>query len=89
MENKYFAFKKLFWSYTFCVLPISLLAGLLALFDIVPVYFNEAPQHGFKGFIIPIVYIPFIGLILSSLNWVILNFGIMLHNLFLKNFIKK
>ena len=84
MDKQYYSFKKLFWSYTFCSIPFLLLAGLLALFKIAPVYFNEAPVYGLKGFIVSIVFIPFTGIILSSCNWLALNFGFMLYNSFQK-----
>ena len=89
MEREYFSFKKLFWSYTFCAIPLALLAGLLALFHLSPVYFNESPVYGFKGFIIPILFIPLFGLLLSAGNWVVLNFGYWVYNLFLKAFKKE
>lgn len=82
--EQYFSFKKMFWSYTFCAIPFALLAGILALFSIMPVYFNGAPNYGFKGFIIPIVFIPFIGLLFSVTNWLALNFGTVLYNAFLR-----
>jgi hypothetical protein len=82
--NKFFPFKKMFWSYTFCAIPFALLASILALFNVMPVYFNESPHYGIKGFIIPIVFIPFVGLLFSITNWLALNFGSILYNAFLK-----
>ena len=84
MEKGDFSFKKLFWSYTFCAIPLALIAGLLALLHVSPVYFNESPLYGIKGFIIPILFIPFFGLLLSAANWVVLNLGYFLYNSFLR-----
>ena len=82
MEKGYFSFKKLFWSYTFCCIPFAILAGILALAHISPVYFNEVPTYGLKGFIIAILLIPFLGIIFSAVNWIFLNFGYFLYNKF-------
>jgi hypothetical protein len=77
--DKTFSFKRLFWSYTFCIIPFALLAGLLALFGVSPIYFNEKPFYGFSGFFIAVLLIPFSGIILSAVNWVFLNFGYFLY----------
>ncbi len=84
MDKSYFSFKRLFWSYSFCFIPLALLAGLLALFHVSPVYFNDLPTYGFKGFIISILFIPFFSLLFSAANWVILNIGYFLYNAFLR-----
>jgi len=81
MEKGY-SFKKLFWSYTFCAIPLALLAGLLALFHVSPVYFNETPTYGFKGFIVSILFAPLFSLLISAANWVVLNCGYFLYNAF-------
>jgi hypothetical protein len=83
MENKY-SFKRLFWSYTFCAIPFAILGSFLALFNVVPVEFNGVPRYGIQGFIIPILYIPFFGLVFSCTNWLALSFGGMLYDAFLK-----
>lgn len=88
MDSKYFSLKKLFWTYTICSIPFALLAGILALFNVIPVYFNEIPFYGFKGFIITIAFIPFIGMLFSLTNWLALNFGVLIYRGFLKR-IKK
>jgi hypothetical protein len=84
MRKGYFSFNRLFWSYTFCFIPVAMLAGLLALFHVIPVYFNESPVYGIKGFVIAVLFIPFFGLLFSSMNWIVLNFGYFLYNMFLK-----
>jgi hypothetical protein len=89
MDRNRYSFKTLFWSYTFFLIPLAFLEGLLALFHIEPVYFNELPVYGFKGFIIPILFIPFLGLIFGAFNWVMLNFGYFLYGIYLKRFKKQ
>jgi len=84
MEKGYFSFKKLFWSYIFCGIPLALLVGLLALLHISAVYFNELPIYGFKGFVIPILFMPLFALLFAGANWVILNIGYYLYNAFIK-----
>jgi hypothetical protein len=84
MEKGRFSFKILFFSYTLTFLVLSLLMGLLALLHISPVYFNEAPVYGMKGFIIPILFTPLFSSFFSLLNWIILNFGYTLYNSILR-----
>ncbi|SFD51376.1 hypothetical protein SAMN05518672_102252 [Chitinophaga sp. CF118] len=75
MKENPFAFKNLFWAYTFGSMPFMLLGSFLSLFNVVPVYFNNEPHYGFEGFIIMILFIPFFGLIMGFVNWIYLNFG--------------
>jgi hypothetical protein len=89
MESKYFSFKKLFWASLFCVIPFSLLESFLALFNVVGVDFNGVLRYGIVGFIIPILFIPFIGFLFSGLCWLLLNFGNILYYRFLKLIKKK
>jgi len=81
---KNFTFKKLFWSYTFCMVPFALLSAFLALFNVVPVVFNGRDTFGVVGFIVPIAFIPFFGLLFSGFNWLALNFGHWLYISFCK-----
>jgi hypothetical protein len=89
MEKNWFSFKRLFWSYTFCFIPFALLAGLLALFHVSPVYFNETPRYGIEGFAISLFLIPLFGITFGALNWIFLNFGYFLYENFLKLFKKE
>ena len=75
MESNKFSFKKLFWAYFGFNTPICIITGLLALFDISGVYFNEKSMVGISGFAVSIFLIPFISLILAFTNWVALNIG--------------
>jgi hypothetical protein len=88
MKNRY-SFKQLFWAYTFCFIPFSVFAAFLALFNITPVEFNGSPRYGIQGFIILILCIPFVGLMFGVINWMVLNFGGMLYDAFLKAFKRK
>lgn len=88
MRNRYFSFKRLFWPYTFCVIPFALLFGFLALFHVIPFYFNELPFYGLKGLMVAVLTIPFCGIIFSVVNWVLLNFGEFLYRSFLNLFKK-
>ena len=86
MDTKYFSLKKLFWSYVMCSIPFALLTGILALINVIPVYFNEIPYYGLKGFFITITFIPLIGVIFSLTNWLALNFGVLIYSNLLKIF---
>jgi len=79
----------MFWACTFAAIPFSILAAILALFNIVPVQFNGVDTYGWKATIIIILYLPFWSLIFGGLTWMVLNFGNLLHNEFLKLIKKK
>jgi hypothetical protein len=83
MTDKPFTFKKLFWAYTFAIIPFALLGGILSLFKILPVSFNGKDEYGWFGFIISVAGIPFFSTIMSCCNWIILNWGNLLYNEFL------
>jgi len=74
----------MFWSYIISSIPFGLLVGILTLFNVIPVYFNETPYYGFKGLIITIVFIPFIGMLFGVTNWIVLNFGVLIYRGFSK-----
>jgi hypothetical protein len=80
-----FPFKKILFATTFFIIPFSILESFLALFNVVPVNFNDAPRTGWIGFIIPLLFIPFIGFMFSALNWVVLNGGYWFYSLFFKS----
>ena len=89
MDNKPFPFIKILWAFVFFMVPITLLESFLALFNLVTVDFNHVPRNGFMGFIIPILYFPFMAAMLSGLTWAVLNLGNWLHIGFLKLIKKK
>ena len=79
-----FPFKKIFFSTIFFIVPFSILESFFALFNVVPVNFNDVPRTGWVGFIIPILFIPFVGIMFSGLNWIVLNSGYWFYSLFFK-----
>lgn len=84
MEIKFYSFKKMFFSYLFCFIPFCLLGGLLSLFNVFPIYFNQTPYYGVTGLILSILLIPFFSVIFCSLNWLVLNAGYFLYSIFVK-----
>ena len=79
---KEFPFKKIFFATLFYVAPFSLLEAFLALFNVVPVNFNNKDVYGIEGFFIAIIFMPFIAIMLSGFTWFFLNFGFWLYTLF-------
>ncbi len=79
-----FTFKKIFWSYTFFIIPFSILEGFLALFHVAPIQFNDKPTYGWTAFVVCIVFTPLWAVLFSGLTWVALNAGQWLHQSFLK-----
>ena len=84
MNKDFFSYKKIFICSLFSTVPFSLLSGLLSLFNLVPVNFNDNPTYGWKGFLVAVLFTPFIAFIFSCLNWLFLNFGVILMRIFLK-----
>ncbi len=80
-------FKLLFVNFLFAYIPISLFFGTLSLFGIVPVNFNDSKVYGIKGFIIVMLFIPFIVFILSFFTWLYFIIGNFFLNLFRKLFL--
>ena len=56
--------------------PLGIIASLLAGFDIVPANLNDVEYSGFKGFIIQILFIPFLILIMTLSQALILILGL-------------
>lgn len=78
-------FKKLFWNFLFGQLLFSLLFGLLSLFGIFPIDFNDQPTYGVKGFLVAIFFAPLIALTFAVSAWVYF----MLGNIILKKIVGK
>ncbi|TSD67870.1 hypothetical protein FFF34_010915 [Inquilinus sp. KBS0705] len=74
-DERSYKFKRLFLTYLFIIAPLSVLEGVLALFHLVPVNFNNTPTYGLKGFIIVIIFSPFILSMISGANWIGLQIG--------------
>src|SRR5690606_4578312 len=74
--------RKLFKLILFCsvgfYVPLAILMGLLAVFEIVPVTMNNQQYIGFKGLIISILFTPVFIMILTLSHWVFLAIGLKL-----------
>ena len=68
-------FKILLWGSIGFYIPISIIGGLLALFDIVPANLNGQQYSGIKGLLIPILSAPIFVILLVAAQWVILTLG--------------
>ena len=69
-------FKIILWGSAGFYIPVSIISGLLALFDIVPANLNDQQYNGIKGLIIPILTAPIFILLLAIAQWVILAIGL-------------
>ncbi|PSL24539.1 hypothetical protein [Chitinophaga ginsengisoli] len=83
MNRKRFPFKRLFFAYTFAILPFMLIVAVLSLLGITPIHANGKPFYGVQGFFIAILLIPFFGIIMGALNWIFLNLGDYLYSVVL------
>ncbi|QNH63332.1 hypothetical protein [Hymenobacter sediminicola] len=50
--------------------PVSLFLGLLSLADVVPARLNEQEYYGLKGFVIYLLFAPFVIFILTVSIWI-------------------
>jgi hypothetical protein len=82
---QHFPFKKLFFAIAFFMIPFTILESILALLNIVPVNFNNVSRIGLTGFIIPILFFPFMAVMFSGLSWIVLNSGYWFYSLFFKS----
>ncbi|WP_299557143.1 hypothetical protein [Seonamhaeicola sp.] len=80
-------FKLLFINFLFAYAPFALLIGVLSLFELVPVNFNDEKVYGIKGFIIIMLFIPFVAFILSFFTWLYFVIGNFFLNMFKKLFL--
>lgn len=69
-------FKILLWGSLGFYIPISIISGLLALFDVVPANLNGQHYSGLKGLVIPILTAPIFVLLLVTAQWAILAIGL-------------
>lgn len=79
-----FSFKKLFVCYFFAATPFIILTAILSLTGVVPILINNKNYTGLLGFVISLLLLPIIALCLSLPNWIFLNIGNFISNLFLK-----
>jgi hypothetical protein len=69
-------FKIILWGSAGFYIPVAIISGLLALFDIVPANLNDQQYNGIKGLIIPILTAPIFTLLLAIAQWVVLAIGL-------------
>lgn len=62
-------FKLLYWNFFFGYYPIAILQGILALFGIGSVNFNDELLIGIGGFVAPLIIAPFVVLLLAGFIW--------------------
>jgi hypothetical protein len=84
MKRTYFRFIDLFLGFCFGLGPFFIIAGVLSIFKVIPIYYNEAPHYGLKAFLVSIVEVPLFSLILGFSAWLTLNVGVFVQNLFIK-----
>lgn len=82
-------FKILLWGSAGFYIPVSIISGVLALFDIVPANLNGGQYIGIKGLVIPILSAPIFVFLLASAQWVILAIGLKIIKWGMKVFAKK
>ena len=68
-------FGLLFWNLLFAYSPLALLIGVLSLFEITPVNFNDQELYGIKGLVVSLLFIPFVAGILAGLIWLYYSIG--------------
>jgi hypothetical protein len=69
-------FKILLWGSVGFYIPVSIISGLLALFDVVPTNLNGQQYTGIKGLLVPVVSAPIFVILLAAAQWVILALGL-------------
>lgn len=62
-------FKSIFFTFLFGYAPLGLLHIILNLAGIIPVNFNEKEVYGLTGFLVIIIFTPFVILMFSSFIW--------------------
>lgn len=73
-------FGLIFVNFLFGYAPFALFFGILSLFGVVPVNFNDSEVYGLKGLLVMILFIPFIVLMFTFFMWLFFMIG----NLFLR-----
>lgn len=73
-------FKLLMVGYSGITIPVSIVSGILALFEIVPATLNQQKYVGIKGFVIAILTAPIYILLMAIATWLFLAIGLWLAN---------
>ena len=84
-----YSLKKILIAFTLGFSPFCLLMGILSLFGITPVYFNDTPYLGLVGLIISMAIAPLCGLIMGFISYIFLNMGVFLYDRIFKKNIKE
>jgi len=77
-------FNTLFWNFMFGYIPFSILAAILTIFGVVPVYFNDEPRYGIGAALIILLMSPLLVLGTVVITWFYYSLG----NYFLRQFLK-
>jgi len=77
-------FKLIFWNVFFAYLIIFFVSGLLALFQIRPITFNDEPTYGILGFLISMIMAPMISFVSAVAIWILLMMGNIIMKMVLK-----
>lgn len=83
--NKY-SFSQLIALYMLGISPFCMFIGLLSLFKIVPVFFNQKEYFGIAGMLIGIGIGIFMSVIMAIFSYIFLNFGLLIYK---KLFVKR
>ncbi|RFS24669.1 hypothetical protein DVR12_05555 [Chitinophaga silvatica] len=82
----YFKFRSLFLAYAFAILPLGIILSFLALFEIIPINYNNDNIVGLQGLIIGLIFTLSGVIMFTVINWLYLNVGCFLYNYFRKHF---
>ncbi|MCG8307492.1 MAG: hypothetical protein MI975_08880 [Cytophagales bacterium] len=79
-------FKFILISCTAFYIPVAIISGILALFEVVPANLNDKEFTGVMGFIISILTAPIFIAILTIAHWIVLAIGLKLARVWFKKF---
>lgn len=68
-------FKRIFVTFLFGYFPFALLHIVLNLAGVLPVNFNGKEVYGIKGFLVLVLFMPFVVLIMTFFVWLYFIFG--------------
>jgi hypothetical protein len=69
-----FSLRKLLICYAIAFAPVTIGIGLLAVFNISPMYFVDQPYFGIKGFLAALPIEPIFTILFTLSNYILLNF---------------
>ena len=77
-------FNYLFWNLFFVTLPICVIAGVLSLFEKIPVIINDKPKFGVLGLLFMIIYAFIFPLLFTIILYAYLKLGNFILRFFFK-----